>query len=164
MSVRCNSEERPTASTERPGRALERYCGVSAEVEQLLESLGTSLTKTKGETLFQQGDEPQGIFLVKSGSAVLRLCNGSEAVSFRRAVGPGSVLGLPSVLGKQPCSVTATVTRDAEVTFIPAKSMVALFRDNAPACIEALRALSQEVATMRTLAAEHKRRAVSKRR
>ena len=162
MSVRCNSQERPAIAG--TGRPLERYCGVSAEVEQLLESLGTSLTKTKGEALFHQGDEARGIFLLKSGSAVLRLCNGEEAVSFRRAVGPGSVLGLPSVLGKQPCSVTATVTRDAELMFVPSKSMLALFRDNAPACIEALRALSQEVATMRTLAAEHKRRAAGKKR
>jgi CRP-like cAMP-binding protein len=61
--------------------------------------------------LFAQGDEPIGVFLVRSGTvqAVVHSDDGGVVAIFR--ANPGSVLGLPAVTSDQLYSLSALATR-----------------------------------------------------
>jgi CRP-like cAMP-binding protein len=57
--------------------------------------------------LFRQRDLPIGLYIVRSGEAMLLLTdeNGNEVADIK--VGAGSILGLPAVIANEPYSLSA---------------------------------------------------------
>ena len=55
--------------------------------------------------LFRQGAQADCLYFVKSGEASLTMQAGDK--EFRIRAGPGSLLGIPAIIGNQPYSMTA---------------------------------------------------------
>lgn len=96
-----------------------------ALINILQERCAKSLQR-KSAILFCQGEEAFGIFVVLSGQVMLdfgvrRLKN--------QCYGPGALLGLPATLTRQPYCMTAIVTEDAEVGFMPYEEVDSLLRE-----------------------------------
>ena len=121
---------------------------VLPELKDRLAEMGQSVVKSKGTTLFRVGDEVTGVFLIQGGE--VRLGNAcDERVYGNRLLHAGSVLGLPATLSGRPYSLTAEVTKDAQLVFVPREAMVGLLKDDPTLCMEVMRLLSEEINIMR---------------
>lgn len=121
-----------------------------------LGELSSSVTKAKGSILFQQGETPTGVYVLRRGKVVFLLERGGTPIAFRIAL-PGAVLGLPALVGSSRLSLTAEITEDAELGFVPRKALVSLLRQDQAMCLHALDLLGREVQEMRRIAAKQHR-------
>ena len=88
---------------------------------QALEQRSISMPCSKGQILFRQGEDPVGLYILKRGkvSLILKTENGKEVVHL--TVGPGSILGLPAVVGSDVYTLSAMACPGSEVSFVPRK-------------------------------------------
>ena len=68
--------------------------------------------------LFRQGEAAKGLYILKSGnvSLVMKAEDGAEILHL--TVGPGSILGVPAVVTKEPYTLSAKAGAGAEVEFV----------------------------------------------
>ena len=119
------------------------------ELQQLLSMTSRKHVRASA-TLFCQGDEPAGVYIVLGGRVRLTIRNpATQAITFDRPAEPGSLLGLPAVFGDRPYSMTAEVVEDAELGFIERKRFLALMQEDGQLCMRCLQLLSDEVRVAR---------------
>jgi len=118
------------------------------ELQLELRRLSSILNRRKGTFLFQRGDPGIGVFLIRKGKVSLRLGGGKLLPS--RVLGPGSIVGLPATLAGPACSLTAEVTEDAELNFVPRPDFLALMAKEAHLCLQVMNLLSKEIASLRS--------------
>jgi CRP-like cAMP-binding protein len=88
------------------------------ELIRALERQSRPISCEAGSTLFSQGEVPSGIYILRSGEAALIMKSAAGRAVMCATVGPGSVLGLPAVIGKQPYSLSVMVKKGSDVGFI----------------------------------------------
>lgn len=94
--------------------------------------------------LFRQGDPPSGIFILKTGTAVITMKSGKKIVMQVQAEG-GSLLGLPAVLGDVPYTLTADVLEGSEVAFLPKDDFTHLMQSDPLLSFKVLQLLATQV-------------------
>ncbi len=119
------------------------------ELQQALEALAKTVTKKKGTVLFRQGNTAKGVYLLRSGKAVLSVHSKGTGMMVPRAVGPGSVLGLPANICGKPYSLTAETLEDCELGFVDRAKIVKLLRKDGQLCLHAVEVVGRELATLR---------------
>jgi CRP-like cAMP-binding protein len=95
---------------------------MSGEIAELcaeLTRLSSSVRMPKGAVLFRCGDRVSGIFIIHRGVVRMSL-DGADSVFPARKLGPGEIVGLPATLTGN-YSLSAEVTEDAELGFVPAQ-------------------------------------------
>ena len=120
----------------------------SDDVRSIMETLGSTVTQPKNVVLFQQGDAPVGVYLVRKG-AVRMTVNAGGAEVLMRVAHAGAVIGLPGVLGNKPYSLTAMTMQPTELAFVPAEKLVDAVRANPLLGLQVLQLLSEDVRTAR---------------
>jgi len=99
----------------------------SVDLYVALEQRCKRVRKTRSTVLFRRGEKAFGVFLVLRG--VVSLDFGVDTSSaLARTFGPGALVGLPATLAGTNYSLTATVTEDAELGFLPPELLVSLLR------------------------------------
>ena len=94
---------------------------------------------------FRRGEKAFGVFLVFRGT--VRLDFGVDASTALTSVcGPGALVGLPASLASTNYSMTATVTDNTELRFVPLQALVSLLREHPELCQQLLTLLSAKVA------------------
>jgi CRP-like cAMP-binding protein len=85
---------------------------------QALEKRSVPVPCLKEQTLFKQGEAPRGLYILKSGKAtlVMKAENGVEVMHL--TIGPGSILGIPAVLTKEPYTLNAKACLGSDVGFV----------------------------------------------
>ena len=85
---------------------------------QALEKRSISVPCLKDRMLFKQGEAPRGLYVLKSGKAslVMKGENGVEVMHL--TIGPGSILGVPAVVTKEPYTLSARACVGSEVGFV----------------------------------------------
>jgi CRP-like cAMP-binding protein len=83
-----------------------------------LEKRAAHLTCSEERILFRQGDDPVGLYILKSGGVTLTMSSpqGHELVSIEAA--PDSLLGLPGLVGNQPYTLTALAHAGSKLSFL----------------------------------------------
>ena len=123
---------------------------------QLIEALerrSSTLPSGDGLMLFRQGEPCKGLYILKSGEAALILQSLAGRGVMCLHAGPGSLLGLPAVVGREPYSLTAIIRKDSEVRFVSQADFESLIRDEPWLYPSVLQVLAAEVrAARRTLA------------
>jgi CRP-like cAMP-binding protein len=117
---------------------------------QVLEQRSVSLSCLHGLMLFRQGDLPIGLYIIRSGEAVLLLAdeNGNEVADFK--VGAGSILGLPAVIANEPYSLSAMACARSEVSFIEFAAFDEVMREQPTLFPKVLEVLAAEVRSARS--------------
>lgn len=110
--------------------------------------MGSTVAQPKNAILFQQGDAPVGVYLVRKGAVRMTVKAGGSEVLMRIAH-PGAVIGLPGVLGNKPYSLTAVVTQASELAFVPAEKLIEAVRVNPLLGLQVLQLLSEDVRNAR---------------
>lgn len=134
MSATRGERERSTKRKE----AFERLV-------ELLQPLMEVQATPKGTVLFRQGETPEGVYFLLSGTveltAVSRRPNRISTHLCRR----GEVLGLGSVFAGRPSSTTAEVVSRSAIGFVSRKDFFAFFQVHSEARLPILQLLSDEV-------------------
>jgi CRP-like cAMP-binding protein len=127
--------------------ALPRPFEAPAEIRVLLRSIGTRETIPAKTVLFRTGDPPKGVFLVLRGKVALSA--GSDQSPLTRIAGQGSLLGLPSTVGKIPYSLNAEALSNVEVCLVQAEPFRKLLASNPVLGMAIVNILSNEVSALR---------------
>lgn len=113
-----------------------------------LDRVATHIAMPSGTLLFRCGDPVSGIFIVRSGAINMYLDSGAHTL-LAKTLGPGDVAGLPAAL-TGIYSLSAQVSEDADLGFIPAPVVAALLERSPHLCLVAARAMSDEIARTRS--------------
>ena len=95
-----------------------------------------------GDTLFRQGDDCPGVFVVGAGLVrVFKLApSGKEQVL--HLAGPGATFAEAAVIGGFPCPAFAQAAEPSEVALIPSDAFMGFLRRDHQACIDLLAGLA----------------------
>lgn len=99
--------------------------------------------------LFHQGYDPIGLFILKSGEAILQLVDANGVLVARASVPPGSLLGLPALVADTPYSLSAIAKAGAQVAVVTRNTFSALMLSEPLLAMMILRVLAAEVRSTR---------------
>ncbi len=101
------------------------------------------------QVLFAQGDAPAGVYIVQSGEVTMTMESptGDEVIATHSE--PGSLLGLPGVVGNAPYSMSAYARAGAEISFLSRDDFSELMLREPRLAMMILRVLASEVRTAR---------------
>ena len=104
---------------------------------------------SRDQVLFVQGDAPSGIYILQSGNVTMTMKSptGDEIVAVQPE--PGSLLGLPGVVGDSPYSMSAYAKAGAEISFLTRDDLSHLMLSEPALSMKLLRVLANEVRTAR---------------
>lgn len=116
---------------------------------QGLDKESSPLACREDRVLFRQGEDPVGLYILKSGVVTLTMNSplGKELVSIQAA--PGSLLGLPGLVGEQPYTLTATAHAGAQLGFVARETFTNLMRTDSSLAFKVLQILAAEVRSAR---------------
>jgi CRP-like cAMP-binding protein len=111
-------------------------------LQTALEQRCQRLFKDRSTILFRRGEKAFGMFVVLSGNVTLDF---GVDTAYARCYGPGALVGLPATLTRRAYSMTATVTENAELGFLPLEAIEQLLRDYPNLSLELLSILGERV-------------------
>jgi CRP/FNR family cyclic AMP-dependent transcriptional regulator len=109
----------------------------------------TQMTCSEERVLFKQGESPAGLFIVVRGRANLTMQSPTGGVVMSITAFPGSLLGLPALVGNEPYTMTATAYKSAELGFVTREDFSSLMLSDPTIAVRVLRVLAAEVRTAR---------------
>src|SRR5258708_21047764 len=95
-----------------------------------------------GQEIFKEGDEGDGVYVVKDGLVEITARMGQNARQVFSKVVPGDFFGEMAVSEDKPRSATASAKAPTAVYFIPRKEMLALIGHSPSLALSLLRAIS----------------------
>ena len=128
----------------RPDRT---FCDLPSEALQAFDEIKELATVPRGATLFNEGRQARGIFVLCEGRAKLSIASKDDAGKrlMLRVAGPGEVLGLSASMGGTTYEVTAEMLDNAQVAFVRRKDLLRFLRDHREACLQVVHLLSQDL-------------------
>jgi CRP-like cAMP-binding protein len=124
------------------------------ELFQVLEKISTVIDCNLEHVLFRQGDPPMGLYLVAKGGAMVTMTSEDGDTLMSIEVLPGSLLGLPAVIGNQPYSLTARAHHGSWVGFVPKDDFNKLAQTHPALMVQVLKVLANEVRSARIAIAQ----------
>ena len=123
-------------------------CVADAELADEIEKLSEPFVPTASSLLFRQGDPPTKIYFVKRGEVELTMKASSITVMVVRA-GPGSVLGLPAIVGDKPYTMSAKTRGESAICQIPVEQFRQMIQDNPKVSFNILQIMAGEIRSAR---------------
>ena len=90
----------------------------------------SSYTIKKGEAIFTEGENVNGIFCVKDGVCKLTKLSPNGNDQIIKLITKGELLGQRSMISDEPVNLTAVALEDMEVCFIPKTEVMGFFNNN----------------------------------
>ncbi|WP_298221010.1 Crp/Fnr family transcriptional regulator [Flavobacterium sp.] len=90
----------------------------------------TSRLVKKGETIFEEGENVNGIYCVKDGICKLTKLSPNGKDHIVKLVKKGELLGQRSMISDEPVNLSAIAMEDMQVCFIPKAEMMGFFSEN----------------------------------
>jgi CRP-like cAMP-binding protein len=120
-----------------------------AELIEALEKRSTVVICEEDRVLFNQGDTPDGLYILHKGDAVLHMYAPSGETVMCMQTFPGSLLGLPGLIGDEPYSLTATARKGAELKFVSHADFLIVMGGDPQLSFKVLQVLAAEVRSAR---------------
>jgi len=98
-----------------------------------------------GTSLFDEGEQPRGVYLVHSGAIELFFRARNGTLKRVRSTSVGEILGLGSIVSRRPHEYTARAVTASELGFIDKESFLQMLDDSPAIWFSVLRLLSQDV-------------------
>lgn len=90
----------------------------------------TSKIVRKGEVLFTEGENINGVFCVKDGVCKMTKLSSNGRDQIVHLVKKGELLGQRSMISDEPANLSAIALEDMQVCFIPKSEILGFFNDN----------------------------------
>lgn len=123
---------------------------------QLIEALserGIELDCGDDLNLFRQGDQPEGLYLLHSGEVTITMDNAAGDHLIRMSAQPGSLLGLPAVVGNVAYSLSADASKGARVCFVSRENFSSMMLTEPRLALKVVEVLAAEVRSARSVIA-----------
>jgi CRP-like cAMP-binding protein len=126
-----------------------------SELIQALERYSVPVACEEERTLFRQGETPVGLYILRGGEAILTMTSPLGGVVISTSAHPGSLLGLPALIGNRPYTLTAVVPKRSEVHFVTREDFSHLMMSEPSLSLLVLRVLAAEVRSARNAISEY---------
>ncbi len=111
-------------------RELSSLKALSKEELVRMANCKTSRIVRKGETIFTEGENINGVFCVKDGVCKMTKLSSNGRDQIVHLVKKGELLGQRSMISDEPANLSAIALEDMQVCFIPKSEMLAFFNEN----------------------------------
>lgn len=116
---------------------------------RVLETRATPVNCDADGVLFNQDEPASGVYILHEGAASLTMTARDGQPIFCVEAMPGSLLGLPALIGDKPYSLTAFARKGAQVSFVSRADFFALVQADPQLSLKMLQVLAAEVRTAR---------------
>jgi CRP/FNR family transcriptional regulator len=130
-----------------PVREEHLFCNLSVQAGQRLNEIKSTAVYPKGATLFIEGQQSRGVFVLCAGKAKLSTSSREGKTIITKLSGAGDVLGLNSVVSNRPYEVTAEMMEPGQANFIPRDSLLQFLKDNGEVALRVAEQLSRNYYT-----------------
>jgi CRP/FNR family transcriptional regulator len=118
------------------------FCDLKPDVLHAFESLKITNTYPRGATLFSEGENTNGVYMLCRGRVKLSAYSSDGKALILRIAHEGEILGLSAVVGETPHKATAEVIENCQVNFVGKADFLRFLHEKAEAGFNALRQLS----------------------
>ncbi len=118
-----------------PVRGEQSFCDVSQSALEDLNKVKCRTSYPAGAKLFHEGQPPQGVFVLCTGTAKLSTSSSSGRTIITRIARHGEVLGLNAAISGRCYSVSAEMMESGQANFIPRSSLLQLMRDHSDVAV-----------------------------
>jgi CRP/FNR family transcriptional regulator, cyclic AMP receptor protein len=118
-----------------PHREERLFCNLSPEAVQVLSAITSAAAYPKGATLFVEGQQPRGVFILCAGRVKLSTTSADGRTLILRLSEPGEVLGLPATITGKPYELTADVIEPTQANFISRADFLKFLREHGEAAL-----------------------------
>lgn len=125
--------------------ASKPFHSLSAAERDALHRIAQERTFSAGQEIIRQGDEGDGVYVVKSGLVEISVDIAENTRRIFTKLGPGELFGEMAVLELKPRSATATAADDSVAYFIPRDQMLAMVERSPALALDLLRIISQRL-------------------
>jgi CRP-like cAMP-binding protein len=115
------------------------------EFVQALESVKSIVNLPKHAKLLEEGQLPEGIFVLLRGSVKLFVSLKGGKMLILRVVQSGEVLGLSATMSSKPAEYTAETLSPTQFLYVPRKDFLALLEEHPEICISVVEVLSHQL-------------------
>lgn len=119
------------------------------ELIQALEKRSSTLLCPEEQKLFTQGGRPNGLYILRKGTATLSMESPTGGTLMSITLFPGSLMGLPALIGNEPYTLTGTAQKGSEFGFVTREDFNGLMLTEPSLAVRVLRVLAAEVRTAR---------------
>lgn len=119
------------------------------ELIEALEKSSSTLLCPEEQKLFAQGGKPAGLYILRKGTATLSMESPTGGSLMSITLFPGSLLGLPALIGNEPYTLTGTAQKGSEFGFVTREDFNSLMLTDPSLAVRVLRVLAAEVRTAR---------------
>jgi len=119
------------------------------ELIQALEKHSTAISCDAERVLFNQGDQPKGLYILDKGGATLTMASSKGEKLMSIQAHAGSLLGLPGLIGDKPYTLTAIARKGAHLSFVPGDKFNTLMRSDPQLALKMLQVLAAELRSAR---------------
>jgi CRP-like cAMP-binding protein len=116
---------------------------------RVLQARSTTIVCDTDRLLFNQDEPAVGVFILREGGATLAMHTFNGRPIFSIEALPGSLLGLPAVIGDRPYSLTAIAHAGAKVSYVGRSDLFDIMEDDPLLSMKMLEILAAEVRTAR---------------
>src|SRR5580698_4636129 len=142
-----------------PHREDRLFCNLPAAGVERLATITAASTYPKGATLFVEGQNARGVFILCSGRVKLSTSSIDGRTLIVRISEPGEVLGLPATVTGKPYELSAEVIEPTQANFISRAHFLKFLREHGEAALRVAQQLGETyhaaVAEMRSIGLSH---------
>ncbi|HUJ30284.1 MAG TPA: Crp/Fnr family transcriptional regulator [Candidatus Acidoferrum sp.] len=135
------------------------FCNLPPEGVQKLAEIVAPSTYPKGATLFVEGQEPRGVFILCSGKVKLSTSSADGKTLILRISETGEVLGLAATVCGKPYQATAEILEPSQVNFISRNDFLAFLKECGEATLRVAQQLGENyhhaLSEMKTIGLSH---------
>ena len=115
------------------------------EFVHALDSVKSSVNLPKHAKLLEEGQMPEGIFVLLRGSVKQFVSLKGGKMLILRVVQSGEVLGLSATMSSKPAEYTAETLSPTQFLYVPRKDFLALLEERPEICISVVEVLSHQL-------------------
>ncbi|MBR9756528.1 MAG: Crp/Fnr family transcriptional regulator [Algicola sp.] len=117
--------------------------------DDLIRLSGCKTTKTvnKGEIIFDEGENINGVYCIKDGVCKLSKLSANGKDQIVKLVVKGDLLGQRSLISDEPTNLRAVAVNDMEVCFIPKQEIIYDLKNNIDFSMDMLKDMAEDLRT-----------------
>jgi CRP/FNR family transcriptional regulator len=121
------------------------FCKAKVEHLDEISSQKVSSTFKKGQTIFNEGSYPFGVFCINNGKVKLAHLGDDGKEQIIRLLKGGDIIGYRALLSRERYSATAVALEDTQICFIPKELFIHILRNDAAITLEMMKLLADEL-------------------
>jgi len=139
-------EDRHSELTDYSARRIRAFVSLPDDVIRDLDDALVPIPQVSGTILYEQNDEPQGVYLLFTGKAKLTAVVATGKTALLRISQPGELLGLNAAMAQRPHMATARMVEDSKIGLLRREELVNLMHRHSQLALAVAQRLASDCA------------------